>query len=210
MLKIAPRLVFQHSRHHIGAARHTNRRRVVMAIKGDPICGQLIDVRRLHILIAITAEGIRCLIIGKQKDNVRALGGRGDGRTKDNRNQRDQIQTAHEVQSRVSDSTKSIFAFHPNATSLVRQQSRKSQPGKPGWLSTSDERKKSDQLPLVGNFSALVSQNFDCLVELLELDRLLDHGDRANGQDLAQNVTVRIASNDHDWHVRMKVLQLHV
>jgi len=57
---------------------------------------------------------------------------------------------------------------------------------------------------------ALVTELFDGEVELIVFQRLLDHGDRAVGEDAAEHFAVGIAGDDHDGKVRMDQLQLGV
>ena len=42
-------------------------------------------------------------------------------------------------------------------------------------------------------------------VELIEFDRLLDHSDRATGEDLTKNLTIWVARDDYDGHVRVEL-----
>ena len=55
-----------------------------------------------------------------------------------------------------------------------------------------------------------MAQNFHGTIELVVFDRFLDHGDGTAGKDLGQNLTIRVAGNDHDRKVWIKAFQLFV
>ncbi len=62
----------------------------------------------------------------------------------------------------------------------------------------------------LGNLSSFMTKNADCAVELIELNRFLNHGDRPAGKNLGEDFAVGVARDDHDWHVRMEFLEFGV
>ena len=50
-------------------------------------------------------------------------------------------------------------------------------------------------LQVVGAF---VAENLDGAIQLIVLDRFLDHRDRSAGEDLRENLAVRVSSDDDD------------
>ncbi len=57
---------------------------------------------------------------------------------------------------------------------------------------------------------AFVTELFHSEVELIVLERLLDDGDRAVGEDAAEHFAIRITGDDHDGEVWVDQLQLAV
>ena len=72
MSEIAPRFVFVHAGKYIGAAGHADCSGVVVFIKNHSFASKLVHVWRFDILVSVTTNRQRVLIVGKQEHNVGA------------------------------------------------------------------------------------------------------------------------------------------
>ena len=73
MIKVAAVAILEQSCKDAGSARHADRGGIVMVFKEHPLSREPVEMRCLHVLVSIAAEGIRRLIIGEEKNKVRAL-----------------------------------------------------------------------------------------------------------------------------------------
>ena len=70
MFEIAPGLVFIHSGKNIGPAGHADRGRVVVSVKNQSVRRELVHIGSHNILVAIRADRIGALVVGKEEDDV--------------------------------------------------------------------------------------------------------------------------------------------
>jgi len=73
MHEITASTVFQQAGHHIGSAGHADGSRIVMTIKDQSLSTKLINMRGLHVRVAIATKGIIGLIVGEKEDDVGAI-----------------------------------------------------------------------------------------------------------------------------------------
>ena len=70
MVEVAPVAVLVETRHDVDPAGHADRRGVVVVIKGHARLGQAVDMRCLHVLIAVAPQRVARLVVGEEEDNV--------------------------------------------------------------------------------------------------------------------------------------------
>lgn len=70
MLKIASVPIFKETGENTRPTRHADRGGVVMPVENHAVRGELIDLRRLHIVVSVAAKRVDGLIVGEKKDEV--------------------------------------------------------------------------------------------------------------------------------------------
>ena len=75
VLEIAAVAILVQPRHHAAAARHADRRRVVVIREPHALARQPVEMRRDDVLVPIAASRPAGLIVGEQEDDVGPLGG---------------------------------------------------------------------------------------------------------------------------------------